>query len=41
MNAPVLPGPLKDNPSLARWVAFPAPGQVTIIPAASSSARAY
>ena len=30
MNAPVLPGPLKDNPSLARWVAFPAPGQVAI-----------
>ena len=29
MNAP-LPGPLKDNPSLDRWVAFPAPGQVTI-----------
>ena len=30
MNAPVLPGPLKDNPSLARWVVFPAPGQVAI-----------
>jgi nicotinate dehydrogenase subunit B len=29
MNAP-LPGPLKDNPSLERWVAFPAPGQVTV-----------
>jgi nicotinate dehydrogenase subunit B len=33
MNAPnpaPLPGPLNDNPSVARWVAFPAPGQVTI-----------
>ena len=30
MSAPVLPGPLKDNPSLDRWVAFPAPGQVAI-----------
>ncbi len=33
MNAvPVapLPGPLADNPSLARWVAFPAPDQVAI-----------
>jgi CO/xanthine dehydrogenase Mo-binding subunit len=29
MNAP-LPGPLNDNPSLDRWVAFPAPGKVTI-----------
>ncbi len=29
MNAP-LPGPLADNPVLARWVAFPAPGEVTI-----------
>jgi len=29
MNAP-LPGPLNDNPSLDRWVAFPAQGQVTI-----------
>ena len=29
MNAP-LPGPLSDNPSLDRWVAFPAPGKVTI-----------
>lgn len=28
MNA--LPGPLKDNLQLARWVAFPASGQVTI-----------
>jgi CO/xanthine dehydrogenase Mo-binding subunit len=30
MNAPVLPGPLNDNPSLDRWVAFPAPGKVTV-----------
>ena len=30
MNAPVLPGMLSDNPSLERWVAFPAPGKVTI-----------
>jgi len=30
MNAP-LPGPLADNPRLDRWVAFPAPGQVTIL----------
>jgi nicotinate dehydrogenase subunit B len=30
MNAPVLPGPLADNPSLDRWVTFPAPGKVTI-----------
>ncbi len=29
MNAP-LPGPLSDNPSLDRWVAFPSPGKVTI-----------
>jgi nicotinate dehydrogenase subunit B len=29
MNAP-LPGPLNDNPSLDRWVAFPAAGKVTI-----------
>ena len=29
MNAP-LPGPLGDNPNLDRWVAFPAPGKVTI-----------
>lgn len=28
MNA--LPGPLNDNPSLDRWVAFPAPGKVTV-----------
>ena len=31
MNAPVLPGPLADNPSLDRWVSFPAPGKVTIL----------
>jgi nicotinate dehydrogenase subunit B len=30
MNAPVPPGPLKDNPSLDRWVAFPSPGAVTV-----------
>jgi len=30
MNAPVLPGPLHDNPNLNRWVAFPSPGKVTI-----------
>ncbi len=30
MNAPVLPGPLADNPRLDRWVTFPAPGQVTV-----------
>ena len=29
MNAP-LPAPLADNPSLALWVSFPAPGKVTI-----------
>ncbi|HEY1475844.1 MAG TPA: molybdopterin cofactor-binding domain-containing protein [Pseudolabrys sp.] len=29
MNAP-LPGPLNDNPSLDRWVTFPAPGKVTV-----------
>ena len=29
MNAPVLPGPLADNPRLDRWVTFPAPGKVT------------
>ena len=23
MNAPALPGPLNDNPSLDRWVSFP------------------
>jgi len=31
MNAPVLPGPLADNPSLDRWVSFPAPGKVTVL----------
>jgi CO/xanthine dehydrogenase Mo-binding subunit len=33
MNAPVntpLPGPLADNPQLYRWIAFPAPGKVTV-----------
>src|SRR5512139_328321 len=30
MNAPVLPGPLNDNPVLARWVSFPTPGKVAI-----------
>ena len=30
MNAPVLPGPLNDNPSLDRWVSFPAFGKVTV-----------
>ena len=30
MNAPVLPGPLADNPRLDRWVTFPAPGTVTV-----------
>ena len=30
MNAP-LPGPLQDNPRLDRWLAFPAPGQVTVL----------
>src|SRR5579883_2874568 len=29
MNAP-LPGPLKDNPRLDRWLAFPAVGKVTV-----------
>jgi CO/xanthine dehydrogenase Mo-binding subunit len=29
MNAP-LPGPLNDNPSLERWVSFPAPGKVAV-----------
>jgi CO/xanthine dehydrogenase Mo-binding subunit len=29
MNAP-LPGPLKDNPRLDRWLAFPAAGKVTV-----------
>src|SRR5215510_1134450 len=30
MNTP-LPGPLNDNPSLDRWVAFPSPGKVTVL----------
>ena len=30
MNAP-LPGPLQDNPRLDRWLAFPSPGQVTVL----------
>ena len=30
MNAPALPGPLNDNPSLARWVRLPAPGKIEI-----------
>ena len=30
MNAPMLPGPLADNPSLDRWVSFPSPGKVII-----------
>lgn len=30
MNAPVLPGPLADNPRLDRWVTFPAAGKVTV-----------
>jgi CO/xanthine dehydrogenase Mo-binding subunit len=30
MNAP-LPGPLKDNPRLDRWLTFPAPGKVTVL----------
>jgi CO/xanthine dehydrogenase Mo-binding subunit len=29
MNAP-LPGPLRDNPHLDRWVSFPVPGKITI-----------
>jgi nicotinate dehydrogenase subunit B len=29
MNAP-LPGPLGDNPSLDRWLAFPSPGKLTV-----------
>ena len=28
MNAPVWPGPLNENPTLARWVSFPASGKV-------------
>ena len=30
MNAP-LPGTLNDNPRLDRWLAFPAPGKVTVL----------
>jgi len=30
MNAP-LAGPLNDNPNLDRWVAFPAPGKITVL----------
>ena len=30
MNAP-LPGPLNDNPSLDRWVAFPSAGKITVL----------
>ncbi len=30
MNAPILPGPLADNPSLERWVSFPSAGKVII-----------
>src|ERR1700690_4301228 len=30
MNAPVLPCPRADNPSLDRWVSFPSPGKVAI-----------
>lgn len=30
MNA-LLPGPLKDNPRLDRWLAFSAPGKVTVL----------
>jgi CO/xanthine dehydrogenase Mo-binding subunit len=30
MNAAVLPGTLKDNPRLDRWVSFPSPGKVTV-----------
>ena len=30
-ECPALPGPLNDNPSLDRWVAFPAPGKVTVL----------
>jgi len=30
VNAP-LPGPLNDNPNLDRWVAFPSPGNVTVL----------
>jgi CO/xanthine dehydrogenase Mo-binding subunit len=30
MNAPILPGPLNDNPRLDLWVSFPAPGKVVV-----------
>ena len=30
MTTAALPGPLADNPSLDRWVRFPAPGKVTV-----------
>ncbi len=30
MNAPALPLMLKNNPSLDRWVSFPAPGKITV-----------
>ena len=30
MNAP-LPGPLNDNPSLDRWIAFPSAGKITVL----------
>ena len=30
MNAPVWPGPLNENPTLARWVSFPASGKVAV-----------
>ena len=41
MNAPVLPGPLNDNPSLDRWVIVSLrPARSPSTPAASSSARA-
>ena len=30
MTAPVLPGTLKDNPRLSRWVSFPVAGKVAV-----------
>jgi nicotinate dehydrogenase subunit B len=30
MNAPVWPGPLNENPTLARWISFPAYGKVAV-----------
>ena len=30
MNAPEWPGPLNENPTLARWVSFPASGKVAV-----------